>query len=92
VVVDKNAKAHCVAALANAFVSYLHTPDAQAIFQTVGYQRPVSPAAAQKGGSGFPPVKDLFTAAQLGGWPKLATTTVFGPSGAFTQAFKAAKG
>lgn len=93
VVVDKNAKAHCVAALANAFVSYLHTPDAQKIFQTVGYQRPVSPAAAQKGnGSEFPPIKDLFTAAQLGGWPKLATDTVFGPSGVFTQAFKAAKG
>src|SRR5215470_5724088 len=93
VVVDKNAKAQCVDALANAFVSYLHTPDAQKIFQTVGYQRPVSPAAAQKGsGSEYPPIKDLFTAAQLGGWPKLASDTVFGPNGVFTNAFKAAKG
>ena len=93
VVVDKNAQAHCVEALANAFVSYLQTPDAQAIFQKVGYQRPISPAAAQQGsGSEFPPIKDLFTAAQIGGWPKLVTDTVFGPNGAFTTAFKAAKG
>jgi sulfate/thiosulfate transport system substrate-binding protein len=93
VVVDKNAKAHCVEGLANAFVSYLHTPDAQSIFQTVGYQRPVSFAAAKKGsGKQFPPIKDLFTADQIGGWPKMVTDTVFGPSGAFTNAFKAAKG
>ena len=93
VVVDKNAKAQCVDALANAFVSYLHTPDAQKIFQTVGYQRPVSVAAAQKGnGTEYPAIKDLFTAADLGGWPKLASDTVFGPNGVFTNAFKAAKG
>src|SRR5436190_65374 len=93
VVVDKNAKAHCVQNLANAFVSYLHTADAQKIFQTVGYQRPVSVAAAKKGGGkDFPPIKDLFTAAQIGGWPKMVTDTVFGPNGAFTNAFKAAKG
>ena len=93
VVVDKNAKAQCVEALANAFVSYLHTPDAQKIFQTVGYQRPVSLAAAQKGsGKEYPPVKDLFTTDQLGGWDKLVSGTVFGPSGAFTQALQAAKG
>ena len=93
VVVDKNAKAHCVENLANAFVSYLHTPDAQKIFQTVGYQRPVSFAAAKKGsGKDFPPVKDLFTANQIGGWPKMVTDTVFGPNGTFTNAFKAAKG
>jgi sulfate/thiosulfate transport system substrate-binding protein len=93
VVVDKNAKAHCVTKLANAFVAYLHTPDAQQIFQTVGYQRPVSLAAAQKGtGTEYPAIKDLFTADMLGGWPKLASDTVFGPNGVFTNAFKAAKG
>ena len=93
VVVDENAEAHCVEKLANAFVAYLHTADAQSIFQTVGYQRPVSPAAAKKGsGTEFPPIKDLFTADMLGGWPKLASDTVFGPNGAFTNAFKAAKG
>lgn len=93
VVVDKNAQAHCVEALANAFVSYLQTSDAQAIFQKVGYQRPISLALAQTGkGSEFPPIKDLFTADQIGGWPTMVTDTVFGPNGAFTSAFKAAKG
>src|SRR5215472_1611282 len=93
VVVDKNAKAHCVTKLANAFVAYLHTADAQKIFQTVGYQRPVSVAAARKGsGTEYPSIKDLFTADMLGGWPKLASDTVFGPNGVFTKAFKAAKG
>src|SRR5215475_4844066 len=62
VVVDKNAQSHCVTKLANAFVAYLHTPDAQEIFQTVGYERPVSVAAAQKGSKGYPAIKDLFTA------------------------------
>jgi sulfate transport system substrate-binding protein len=92
VVVDKNAKAHCVTKLANAFVAYLHTADAQSIFQTVGYERPVSVAAAKKGSEGYPAIKDLFTADDLGGWPKLASNTVFGPNGVFTNAFKAAKG
>ncbi len=93
VVVDKNAKNHCVENIAKAFVAYLHTPDAQSIFQTVGYQRPVSLAAAKKGsGTEYPPIKDLFTTDQLGGWTKLASTTVFGPNGAFTRAFHAAKG
>ncbi|HEX5298064.1 MAG TPA: sulfate ABC transporter substrate-binding protein [Streptosporangiaceae bacterium] len=93
VVVDKNAKAHCVESLANAFVAYLHTPDAQKIFQTAGYQRPVGLEAAQKGdGTQYPPIKDLFTADQVGGWSQIVTSTVFGSNGAFTQAFKAAKG
>lgn len=93
VVVDKNAKAHCVENIAKAFVAYLHTPDAQKIFQTVGYQRPVSLAAAQKGnGKDYPAINDLFTTDEIGGWTRLVSSTVFGPSGAFTRAFQAAKG
>ncbi|HEX2589343.1 MAG TPA: sulfate ABC transporter substrate-binding protein [Gaiellales bacterium] len=92
VVVDKNAEKHCVEPIANAFVKYLHTPDAQEVFQTIGYERPIDTAAAAKGGNGYPAVKDLFTADDIGGWDKLVSDTVFGPDGAFTQAFKAAKG
>jgi sulfate/thiosulfate transport system substrate-binding protein len=93
VVVDKNAEQHCVEPIADAFVKYLHTPDAQAVFQSVGYQRPIDVAQAKKGnGTEYPPVPDLFTTDDLGGWDKLVTDTVFGPNGAFTQAFKAAKG
>ena len=92
VVVDKNAASHCVTNIADAFVKYLHTPDAQSVFQSIGYERPIPTAAAAKGGPGYPAIKNLFTADDLGGWNKLITDTVFGPNGAFTQAFKAAKG
>ena len=92
VVVDKNAEKHCVLPIANAFVKYLSTPDAQDVFQSVGYERPMDVAAAKKGTANEPAVKDFFTTDQLGGWDKLESDTVFGKSGAFTQAFKAAKG
>jgi sulfate/thiosulfate-binding protein len=94
VVVDKNAEKHCVENVANAFVQFLHTPDAQEIFQTVGYFRPVDPTDAQKGISdlGQAPVQDLFTTDDLGGWDKMLNDTVFGPSGAFTKAQAAAQG
>jgi sulfate/thiosulfate-binding protein len=92
VVVDKNAEKHCVEPIANAFVKYLHTSDAQDVFQTIGNERPIPTAAAAKGSDGYPAVNDLFTADDLGGWDKLVSDTVFGPDGAFTQAFKAAKG
>jgi sulfate/thiosulfate transport system substrate-binding protein len=94
VVVDKNAEKHCVENVAKAFVQYLHTPDAQEIFQTVGYFRPIDKTAAQQGlkDLGQAPVQDLFTTDDLGGWDKLINDTVFGPSGAFTQAQQAAQG
>jgi len=92
VVVDKNAEAHCVENIANAFVNYLHTPDAQAIFDSVGYQRPIDVTKAAKGTDTEPAVQDLFTTDDIGGWDRLNKTSVFGPNGAFTQAFKAAKG
>jgi sulfate transport system substrate-binding protein len=90
-VVDKNAKAHCVENVANAFVKYLHTAEAQDIFDTVGYERPIDVAKAQKGGGQYPPVKDLFTTDDIGGWTDLLNNSVFGPKGVFTTAFKAAK-
>jgi sulfate/thiosulfate transport system substrate-binding protein len=74
VVVDKYAGEHCVSNIADAFVRYLHTPDAQAIFAKKGYQRPIDIAAAQKGdGDQFPAIQDLFTTDDLGGWDKVAT-------------------
>jgi sulfate transport system substrate-binding protein len=92
VVVDKNAEDHCVEPIAKAFVDYLHTPDAQEVFQSVGYQRPIDVAQAAKGnGSEYPAVQDLFTADDLGGWDKI-DADVFGPDGTFTKAFQAAKG
>jgi sulfate/thiosulfate transport system substrate-binding protein len=92
-VVDKNAEAHCVEDIANAFVSFLHTKDAKEIYTTVGYERPVDQARAAEGdGQMFPAVQDLFTTDQIGGWDQLLNDTVFGSNGAFTQAQQATQG
>jgi sulfate/thiosulfate transport system substrate-binding protein len=94
VVVDKNAQKHCVLPIANAFVNWLHGPEAQEIFAKTGYFRPVDPTQAQKGSTklGQAPLTDVFTTDQIEGWNQLINNTVFGPDGAFTQALKAAKG
>jgi sulfate/thiosulfate-binding protein len=92
VVVDKNAAADCVAPVAKAFVDYLHTPDAQDIFASVGDFRPNDPAqAATPNGDNLPALQDTFTAADLGGWDKI-DTDVFGTDGVFTKALAAAQG
>jgi sulfate/thiosulfate transport system substrate-binding protein len=93
VVVDKNAKAHCVEDIANAFVNYLHTKDAKETFQSVGYERSVDVKKAQEGdGGAYQPIDDLFTTDDIGGWDRLQSDTIFGPNGAFTQAQKAVAG
>ena len=93
VVVDKNAEAHCVEDIAKAFVEYLHSDEAKATFLSTGYERSVDLKAAQSGEKGaFPPVKDLFTTDDIGGWDQLQNDTVFGPDGAFTKALAAAQG
>jgi sulfate/thiosulfate transport system substrate-binding protein len=91
VVVDANAKQHCVEDVANAFVKFLHTPDAQAVFHDVGYERAIAQADAQKGdGDQLPALNDFFTTDEIGGWDQLEKDTVFGPDGAFTKAFQEA--
>ena len=91
-VVDKNAAAHCVTDVANAFVAFLHTPDAKALYTSSGFLRPTDKAAAQQGdGAKFAPIKDLFTAADLGGWDQIGRS-VFGTDGVFTKAFAASHG
>jgi sulfate/thiosulfate-binding protein len=92
VVVDKNAEKHCVEPIAKAFVKYLHTPDAQQIFADVAHTRPVDINEAKKGTDSVPPIDDLFTTEDIGGWDAMIKDTVFGPDGAFTKAFQAAKG
>jgi sulfate/thiosulfate-binding protein len=93
VVVDKNAEAHCVEDIAKAFVEYLHSDEAKATFLSTGYERSVDLKAAQSGEKGaFPPVTDLFSTDDIGGWDQLQNDTVFGPDGAFTKALAAAQG
>jgi sulfate transport system substrate-binding protein len=93
VAVTTYAADHCVQEVAEAFVEFLHTEEAKELYTTVGFLRPTDPAAAQKGdkANGFPPVEDLFTVDDLGGWDAL-NTDVFGDDGVFTNAFEEAQG
>ena len=86
-VVDKNAEAHCVTDLANAFVDFLHTKEAKGYFTDTGYLRSTDPKLAQKGdpANGYPAIQDLFTVDDLGGWDQL-DQTLFSDNGIATQA------
>jgi sulfate transport system substrate-binding protein len=89
-VVDKNAAAHCVTNVADAFVAFLHTQDAKDLYTKSGFLRATDKAAAQQGdGDKFAPITDLFTVADLGGWDQI-DQKVFGTDGVFTKAFAAA--
>jgi sulfate/thiosulfate transport system substrate-binding protein len=92
VIVDENADAHCVQDIAKDFVDYLHTKEAQDIFASTAYTRPIPTTEAAKATDNLPAVKDLFTVDDLGGWDALVNDTVFGPNGAYTQAAAAVQG
>ena len=91
-VVDKNAEAHCVKEVADAFVDYLHTPEVKDLYTTVGFLRSTDAAEAQKGGGDFAPIEDLFTVDDFGGWDSLNDTVFGDPDGVFTKAFAEAQG
>ena len=91
-VVDKNAEEHCVEDVANAFVDYLHTPEAKELYSSVGFLRSTDAAKAQKGGGDFAPIKDLFTVDDFGGWDALNDDVFGDPDGVFTKAFAEAQG
>jgi sulfate transport system substrate-binding protein len=90
VVVDRVAEAHCVKEVADAFVEYLHTPEAQEVFFSSAYTRPIDDSAAAT--DALPAIDDLFTTDDLDGWDELSDETVFGPGGAFTKALAAVQG
>lgn len=66
-VVDKNVDKHGTRQVAEAFVKYLYSPEAQREFTKVGF-RPVDSTVTKEISSKFPQVTKLFTIADLGGW------------------------
>jgi sulfate transport system substrate-binding protein len=82
-VIDRHVDQHHVRDVAEAFVSFLHSKEAQDAFAELGF-RPIDQAAAQTPArtSLHLPSK-LFTIADLGGWEKISTT-LFGPRGVWT--------
>jgi sulfate/thiosulfate transport system substrate-binding protein len=69
-VVDKNVDKHGNREVAEAFVKFLYTPEAQREFAKAGF-RPVDPTVEQEVASQYPKVKTLFTVKQLGGWDEI---------------------
>jgi sulfate transport system substrate-binding protein len=66
-VVDKYVDRRGTREVAEAFVQFLYTPEAQRAFAKVGF-RPLDPAVAQEFSDKFPPVSKLFTVQAFGGW------------------------
>src|SRR5919202_305223 len=66
-VVDKNVDKHGTREIAEAFVDFLYTSEAQREFAKLGY-RPVNPTVAEEVAPNYPQLQTLFTAQDLGGW------------------------
>lgn len=68
-VVDANVDKHGTREIAQAFVEYLYTPEAQREFAKVGF-RPVDSTVAAESKQ-YIPIKTLFTAQDMGGWDEI---------------------
>lgn len=82
-IVDANVDKHGVRPVAEAFVEFLSSQDAQRAYVTYGL-RPLDPTVAGESNTMYPPVKDLWKIDFLGGWPKVSKD-IFGTEGIFTK-------
>ncbi len=89
-IVDTYADKHGTREVAEAFLEFLFTPEAQKIFAKYGLRSP-DPQVAAATADQYPPIADLFTIAHFGGW-KEATPTFFGDTGIFYQALAEVQG
>jgi sulfate/thiosulfate transport system substrate-binding protein len=83
--VDKNVANHGTQEVADAFVKYLYSPEAQIEYAKLGF-RPVDPAIANSNEyrQVFPEVKNLATIKDFGGWEE-AQTKFFADGAIFDQ-------
>jgi len=82
-VVDSYVDQHGTREVAEAFVDFLFTPEAQTIFAKHGLRSP-DPKVAEATAADYPPLTDLFTIAEFDGWAQ-ATPAFFGEDGIYTQ-------
>jgi sulfate transport system substrate-binding protein len=66
-IVDVNVDKHGTREVAEAFVNFVFTPEAQREFAKVGF-RPVNEQVKEEFKTQYPPIENLFTAKDLGGW------------------------
>ncbi|NJR38136.1 MAG: sulfate ABC transporter substrate-binding protein [Leptolyngbyaceae cyanobacterium CSU_1_4] len=72
-VVDANVDRHGTREVAEAFVQFVFTPEAQREFAKVGF-RPVDAGVTKEFAKDFPAIKKLFTITDLGGWEQVQKT------------------
>ena len=89
-IVDTYVDKHGTREVAEAFVDFLFTKEAQEIFAKYGLRSPDEEVAAATADQ-FPPITDLFSIDEFGGWSD-ATPTFFGEQGIFYQVFGQAQG
>jgi sulfate transport system substrate-binding protein len=87
-VVDAYADRHGTRAVADAFVRFLGTADAQRMFAKYGL-RPADDALAAELAEAFPAVPGVFTISDIGGWPHVISV-LFANGGVFERASVAA--
>jgi sulfate transport system substrate-binding protein len=88
-VLGATADAHGTRDLAEAFVAFLHEPEAQRLFAEHGF-RPVDPAVLAAEAARFPAPPDVFTIRDLGGWTAVGTE-LLGPGGLYERAMQEAR-
>ena len=84
-VVDKNVDKHGSRKLAEAYVKYLYSPEAQDVIAQ-NFYRPVDPAVKAKYAHQFPDLKLVTVEDDFGGWEK-AQPKFFGAGGIFDQVY-----
>ena len=82
--VDRYVDKHGVREVAEAFVSFLWTQDAQRGYAQYGLRPVVPTAVAADLLAQFPPVQDLWKINYLGGW-KNVTEEIYGPQGVYSK-------
>ncbi|WP_447983047.1 sulfate ABC transporter substrate-binding protein [Nitrospira sp. Nam74] len=83
--VDRNVDKHKVRDIAEAFIAFLHSEDAQRAFAEYDFRTVVPVNAGTQPAKTFPQPAHLFTIAELGGWEKVASL-LFSPQGLWTRA------
>jgi sulfate/thiosulfate-binding protein len=89
-IVDTYVDKHGSREVAEAFVEFLFTPEAQQIFAKHGLRSP-DPEVAKTTAEQYPPIEDLFTIDHFSGW-KQATPTFFGDAGIFYEVLAEVQG
>lgn len=89
-VVDTYVDEHGTREVAEAFVDFLFTKEAQEIFAKYGLRSPDADVAEETIAA-YPPITDLFTIDYFGGWAE-ATPAFFGENGIFYNVFATVQG